>query len=190
MKPIRFPTVAAAFVLACGDPTEPDRTGSMSFDYRGSLPDSPHGSFSVVGPREPFPDHFVNGAGGFTGGDASFEYTEITGERTDGPRVFQVTLRGLSSVGLMPMCDPAAATPTRCVYGGYWNNGTTSTYRFGAFVGGPPYPAMRVTITAITDRRVSGTFEGFATGTCAACASPAATDTVYFTNGKFDVPYR
>lgn len=190
MRPIRFPTVATAFVLACGDPTEPDHTGSMSFDYRGSLPDSPHGSFSVVGPREPFPDHFVNGAGGFTGGDASFQFTEITGERQSGPQVFQVTLYGLASVGAMPMCDPAAAAPTHCVHGGYWNNGTVSLYRFGAFTGGPAYPEMRVTITTLTQRRVSGTFEGFAIGTCGTCANTSTIDTVYFTNGTFDVPYR
>ena len=88
------------------------------------------------------------------------------------------------------MCDPAAAAPTHCVYGGYWQNGMMSLYRFGSFAGEPPWPEMRVTITVITDRRVRGTFEGFATGTCSTCASPSAVDTVYFSNGKFDVPYR
>lgn len=131
-----------------------------------------------------------HGARGFTSGNPPFEHTEITGELQAGPQALRITLYGLASVGAMPMCDPALATREHCVDGGYWINGTTSLYRFGSYTGAAPYPEMRLSITAITGRRVTGTFEGFAIGTCTTCNDKASVDTVYFTNGKFDVPHR
>ena len=190
MRSIASLAVATAFVLGCSDPAEPDHTGSMSFDYSGSLPDSPAGSFSVVGAREPFPDDFVDGAGGFTGGTAGHEYAVISGERRDGPLHLEIMLLGPHSVGVVPMCDHSQPLPTHCVSSGYWEAGSIFYYFGSVSDDPPPYPEMQVTITSLTDRRMTGTFEGVAVGYCAICGASGASDTQHLTNGRFDVPYR
>ena len=181
---------AAVLVVGCSDPNEPDHTGSMSFDYHGSLADAPSGSFDVVGSRKPFEDTYPTGAGGFSNTEGTVTILEITGSRHEGQQEFEMLFSGPPAIGVVPMCEAATPSTTMCVLSGYWLTGMTSIYHFGSPALETPGTTMHVTITALTDRRISGTFEGTAVGTCGTCALTTAADTVSFTNGRFDVPYR
>jgi len=182
----------AVLVAGCSNATEPDHTGSMSFDYHGSLAGAPSGHFDVVGSRNPFPDDHPTGAGGFTNTDGSLTIVEITGSRHEGPQEFSILFGGAPALGAVPMCGDAPVPATMCVSSGYWVTGPGSNlHNFGAsYPYGASRPEMRVTITSLTNRRISGTFEGIAVGSCDTCTPSGVVDTVTFTSGRFDVPYR
>jgi hypothetical protein len=184
---------AAALIAGCSSATEPGHNGSMSFDYHGSLPDAPHGTFDVVGTRKFAATDYQDGAGGFSSTDGPSPIIDVTGSRHDGPQLFDILFAGPPAVGDVPMCATLAPPTAMCVASGYWQQGPlgASRHNFGdqpSF--DTPRPVMHVTITALTDRRITGTFQGIAVGSCTTCALANAADTVTFTNGKFDVPYR
>ena len=181
----------AVLLIACGDATGPNRSGSMSFTYHGSMTGSPSGVFSVAGGRKPYPVDYPTGAGGNTYGEGSAAQIRIVGSRTEGPQVFEMVLIGVTAVGPVPMCDFSQPQYTNCVSSGYFFPDPASRHFFGWTVREPPYSEMRVTITDLTGSRIRGTFEGLAVGECAACSTQYLnTDTLTITGGAFDVPYR
>jgi hypothetical protein len=180
-------------VVACSNTNEPDHTGSMSFDYHGSLPDAPHGTFDVVGSRKFAATDYPTGAGGFTNTDGGTTIIDVAASQHEGPQLFDMLFAGPPVVGALPMCVTLTPPTTMCVESGYWQTGPIggSLHNFGSQSSfSTPRPVMNVTIISLTDRRIAGTFEGTAVGTCATCASSTAADTVTITNGHFDVPYR
>ena len=184
---------AAALVVACSSSTEPGHNGSMSFDYHGSLPDAPHGTFNVVGSRKPGADNYPTGAGGFITTDFGQTTFDVTGSQHEGPQVLDIVFGGPPAIGAAPMCVGPGFSTTMCVSGGYWQTGPLggSHHNFGSEVSiDTSAPVMSVMITALTNERMTGTFEGIAVGICTTCAQSNAVDTVTFTNGRFDVPYR
>jgi hypothetical protein len=181
----------ATLLIACGDSTGPNRSGSMSFTYHGSMTGSPSGVFSVAGGRKPYPDGYPTGAGGNTYGDGSTAQIRIVGSRTEGPQEFALILIGVTGAGPVPMCDTSQPQYTNCVWHGSFFPDPGSFYIFGWSLRDPPYPEMRVTITELTGSRIRGTFEGLAVGDCAGCnAQYLNADTLTISGGTFDVPYR
>ena len=165
---------AAALIAGCSSGTEPGHNGSMSFDYHGSLPDAPHGTFDVVGSRKVGATNDPTGAGGFISTDGPATIIDVTGSEHDGPQVLDILLAGPPALGVVPMC--VALIPTAmCVGSGFWETGPLggSRHNFGdQSVSTTPMPVMHVTITALTDRRITGTFEGIAVGRCTPAPSP------------------
>jgi hypothetical protein len=171
----------AVLLIACGDSTGPNRSGSMSFAFHASMSGSTSGVFSVEGGRKPYPDDYPTGAGGNSFGDATISLIRIAASRTEGSQEFEMVLSGVTGIGLLPMCYSAQANSTPCVFSGYFFPNPASRYYFGTNLREPPYHEMRVTITELTSLRIRGTFEGIAVGDA---------DTLTISGGAFDVPYR
>ncbi|MFL5563349.1 MAG: hypothetical protein ACJ79K_17930 [Gemmatimonadaceae bacterium] len=184
---------AALLLVACSNSTEPGHNGSMAFDYHGSLPDAPHGTFDVVGSRKFAAQNYPTGAGGFISTDGPNTIIDVTGSQHDGPQLFDIVFAGPPALGPVPMCLTPTTPTSMCVVSGYWQTGPLggSHHNFGSQASfDTPRPVMHVTITALTNDRITATFEGIAVGTCATCALAGSADTVTFINGRFDVPYR
>ena len=175
------PLVGIAFAAGCNDSTGPSKVGSLSFNYSGDM----SGSFSVSG--EPnlgtnfYPQNAFAAATNFSGS------VTIAGVKPRTAPLYDVMAMDLSNSDVtgprtIDFCSTGGCPEVFFALG---FNGDGDTFETSYI-----FTSGSVTIAAMDDKRMRGSFSGTATYLDPDTGTLVPARTITVTNGQFDVPIR